>query len=180
MRKILTEAGIAFTEVGGARLFDTALLPKGMEGRERVAALPQKLSAENVVEYDKTRRPATWYKQHIIAHVPNASMQRVIDLVRSGAFAKFGLYLHDFDVTIDLRGSFSKNTMVRYLLTQPGWRIQSGRLFADRTILDNSHKVGENCLVWMVTVPISGRSYNVRLKFYLKLVQEFEKAAVRK
>jgi len=183
IRSILDEHGIAYTDVSPARVYDTTKVPQNTPNYADAVRMPQNIDATTVPGLDTSKKVSSWYKQLIIVHTPNNDMQAVIDLIRSGEFAKWGLYLNDFDVTIDLAGSFNKEELIQHMLKQHGWAIEkkahNKKFFQNKTILNNSHKVGKNCLTWMISVPMGGTSYNVRLKFYLKLVQEFEKQKVR-
>tara|TARA_B110000902_G_scaffold262643_1_gene339923 strand:- start:280 stop:3522 length:3243 start_codon:yes stop_codon:yes gene_type:complete len=182
IRSILDDHGIAYTDVGPARLYDTSKVRQTMPNHADAVRLPKTINATTVPDLDSTKKVKTWFKQLIIIHTPNNDMQAVNDLIRSGEFARWGLYLNDFDVTIDLKGSFNKEELIQHMLKQHGWGMEktvNKKFFKDKTILNNTHKVGKNCLTWMVSVPMDGHTFNVRLKFYLKLVQEFEKQKVR-
>ena len=182
IREIMDTHGIGYTSVGPARLFDTTKVPASQPNQADAVRLPSKIDATTVPMLDPAKKVNSWFKQLIIIHTPDSDMQAVINLIRSGEFAKWGLYLNDFDVTIDLRGSFNKEELIKHMLKQHGWgmaKAHSKGYFQNKTILDNSHKVGKNCLTWMVSVRVGGVDFNVRLKFYLKLVQEFEKQKVR-
>jgi hypothetical protein len=54
--------------------------------------------------------------------------------------------MKDIDVTMDYSGSFDKVEVTEYLTTKKGFRIQGSVKDADRTILDNTDQVGNNCL----------------------------------
>ena len=99
MREILAEHGIAIRpeDVSGARLYDTGKVKQG----ESPARLPQtqQINSTTVPELDTSKGPAPWYWQLIKVAVPNADLQAVVDLIRSGEFARWGLWFNDLDVT---------------------------------------------------------------------------------
>jgi len=169
--------------VTGARLFAIA------ESNARVLE-PEEMLLPNVLF---NRDPALgipkgdqMYWQYFKIATPDADMQAVIDMIRSGVFSRHGLYLNDFDVTIDCRGAVRMPDLVKYLLNSGTWFRMQGDAGYDsdddepsphstKTILDNKHKVGNNCVTWLVEMG----GNRVRVKLYLKLVQEFEKQSVR-
>jgi hypothetical protein len=186
IREILSDHHIPFapSDVSPTCLYDISKVPDSLPNREDYVRLPDRkwVNAVTVPGVDPAKRVGKWFKQLIIVHVPDACMQTVIDLIRSGEFAKWGLYLHDFDVTVDMLGSFTKRELKAAMLQRPGWQLEKHgkrRYFKSNTILDNSHYVGENCMTWMVSVNVSGVEFDTRDKFYLKIVQEFEKQKVR-
>ncbi len=83
------------------------------------------------------------------------------------------VYIGDIDFTLDMQGSFNKQEIINYLLTQKNFRMQhvtedneENRNFYNGTILDNNHLVGRNCLSFMQD--------NIRYKVYNKFVQSIE------
>ena len=78
--------------------------------------------------------------------------------------------LKDIDVTMDYAGSFDREEVIDYMVTNRDFRCQGAVEDAIKTILDNSDKVGQNCLTYMET--INGMS--TRSKIYNKMVQMLE------
>ena len=91
-----------------------------------------------------------------------------MDLVRSGVFAKLGLWLNDLDVTLDLLGTVLKQSLKEHMLTSTfptklgvvagdTFRMAKSKgkaVWANNTILRNDHKVGMNCLTYMTRVSL--------------------------
>ena len=114
--------------------------------------------------------------QGIKMAAPDASLGRVISLVKTGAFAKEKIYLKDFDATTDCKGTFRRREVFKFLVNVLGFRIRKQNYkWSNNTVLDNEIDVGLNCITWMTSID----GYRVRLKLYLKLPQELEKASVR-
>lgn len=108
--------------------------------------------------------------------VPDANLGRVISLVKTGVFAKEKIYLKDFDATTDCKGTFRRREVFKFLVDVLGFRIRKQNYkWSNNTVLDNEIDVGLNCITWMTSID----GYRVRLKLYLKLPQELEKASVR-
>lgn len=76
---------------------------------------------------------------------------------------------------MDYSGSFDKEDVIRFLTCNKGFRIQGDRADEDRTILENSDQVGNNCLTYMETVD----GLTTRRKIYNKMVQMLESKSVR-
>ncbi len=123
------------------------------------------------------------YWQNIKISVQDSNLQFVINFIRAGILNKEKLYLKDFDCTIDCRGVFKRQEVFDYLKDKLGFGVRArsfSRKDVNSTILDNEIDVGNNCITWMTTIKdSSGKQFRVRLKLYLKLVQELECAAVR-
>lgn len=190
IRDILEHAGIRFKpdDVTGARLFAISQQPKG--SRTRRIPDPEYINSDTVPHRGADAPPVAqdeWFWQHFKVTLCDANLQQVIDLVRSGAFARHGLWLNDFDVTIDCKGVVRCQDLKEFLLSKGGFFLQGHKFDADdfdgdddgmqfkKIIMDNAHKVGLNCLSW--TQHHHGRF--CRVKVYIKLVQEFEKQSVR-
>ena len=62
------------------------------------------------------------------------------------------IFLKGIDVTMDYSGSFDKDEVIYHLTTKKGFRMQGCTTDADRTILDNTDQVGNNCLTYMEAV----------------------------
>ena len=76
---------------------------------------------------------------------------------------------------MDYSGSFNKEEVVHFLTSSKGFRFQGEREDGERTILDNSRQVGQNCLTYMETV----QGMVTRCKIYNKMVQMLESKSVR-
>ena len=103
------------------------------------------------------------------------STPKVLEFVPSEEYKIRGIFLKDIDVTMYYAGSFDKDEIVNFLSSHKGFRIQGSYCSADRTILDNSDQVGENCLTYMETVD----GVITRCKIYNKMVQMLESKSVR-
>lgn len=102
----------------------------------------------------------------------------VLDLVASGRFANECFYLKDIDGTNDCKGVFVRRELFEYLRDCQEFHVRGQKFTresADCTLLNNESDVGANCITWVTTIG----GFVVRLKLYLKLVQELESAAVR-
>lgn len=86
-----------------------------------------------------------------------------------------GFYINDIDITQDFTGLIDKAQVIRYLIETHDFHLQGDNAQADHTILDNSDKVGNNCLTFITSDDIS----TVRYKFYNKFVQSMESPSVR-
>lgn len=192
IREIVKKWGIDIKPdaVTGARLFRLGDQKEGSRSRrvpsERhinantVPGLPA--GADYTVNND-------WNYQHIKVSLADADLQTVIEMVRSGAFAKYGLWLNDFDITIDCAGVVDCQKLKAWMLKQKnifldGEKVTREDLEDDgegdggrfwKKIMKNTEHVGLNCLTW--TMEKDG--YFLRVKVYLKLAQEFEKQSVR-
>ena len=76
---------------------------------------------------------------------------------------------------MDYSGSFDNEEVIHHLTTKEGFRMQGATKDAERTILDNTDQVGNNCLRYMETV----RGLTTRCKIYNKMVQMLESESVR-
>ena len=61
-------------------------------------------------------------------------------------------FLKDIDVTMDYAGSFDKEEVINYMVTNHDFWCQGAVEDATKTILDKSNKVGQNCLRYMETI----------------------------
>lgn len=135
---------------------------------------------KHVEQGDKATK---FFWQNIKVSCQDADLQTIIDLIRSGEFNAEKLYFKDFDTTIDCAGVFVRRELFDYLKNVKRFSVR-GKKFkrsdGGSTLLDNEADVGLNCLTWMTTIRTDdGKSFRVRLKVYLKLVQELEKASTR-
>ena len=137
---------------------------------------------------DKKLKKTIFYWQSFKVAVPKADLQHALAFVKSSVLLRHRVFFKDFDTTIDCGGVFHRQELFDWLTAEERgterFRVEHSGAFkrtdSNNTILDNVPEVGHNCLSWMTTVKDSkGRAFRVRLKIYLKLVQELEKAAVR-
>ena len=70
---------------------------------------------------------------------------------------------------------FNRDEVIESMTKNEGFRPQRSDDVADRTILVNTHRVGENCLTYMETVG----GISIRCKIYNKMVQMLECKSVR-
>ena len=98
-----------------------------------------------------------------------------MQFLRTQEYVERGLFLKDIDVTMDYAGSFDREEVIDYMVSNHDFRRQGAVEDATKTILDNSNKVGQNCLTYMET--INGMSR--RSKIYNKMVQMLECKGVR-
>ena len=105
----------------------------------------------------------------------NVDYETVLQFLRTKEYWERGLFLKDIDVTMDYAGSFDREEVIDYMVTNHDFLCQGAVENATKTILDNSHKVGQNCLTYMET--INGMS--TRSKIYNKMVQMLECKGVR-
>jgi hypothetical protein len=76
---------------------------------------------------------------------------------------------------MDYSGSFDKDEVMQHLTRNEGFRMQGCTTDANRTILDNSDQVGNNCLTYMETA----QGITTRCKIYNKMVHMLEGKSVR-
>ena len=105
----------------------------------------------------------------------NVEYGTVLQFLRTQEYVERGLFLKDIDITMDYAGSFDREEVIDYMVTNHDFRCLGALEDATKTILDNSDKVGQDCLTYMET--INGMS--TRSKIYNKLVQMLECKGVR-
>lgn len=160
VREIIAAAGIDIkhNDVVGRRLFAV----KECSGVRARVPPPGDINHATVILCDRDPKlvgEREWYWQHIGVSFHEANLQTVLDLVRTDVFANVGLWLNDFDVTMDCA------TVVRCTA------LKSRLLGQGIKVLENADKVGLNCLTWWHD--------NNREKVYAKMVQQFESKEVR-
>ena len=101
--------------------------------------------------------------------------ETVLQFLRTKEYWERGLFFKDIDLTMDYAGSFDREEVIDYMVTNHDFRCLGAVENATKTILDNSHKVGQNCLTYMET--INGMS--TRSKIYNKIVQMLKYKGVR-
>ena len=105
----------------------------------------------------------------------NVEYESVLQFLRTKEYGKRGLFLKDVDITMDYAGSFDREEVIDYMVINHDFRCQGAVEDAAKTILDNSDKVGQNCLTYMEK--LNGMS--TRSKIYNKMVQMLECKGVR-
>ena len=116
-----------------------------------------------------------YYYQEFKVACPDIEFDLVMTFIRSKEYNNIGMFLKDFDVTMDFAGSFNKEEIIRYLVKNKGFREQGTVEEAPRTILNNDHLVGKNCLTYMECID----GVVTRQKIYNKMVQMLESQSVR-
>ena len=105
----------------------------------------------------------------------NVEYGTVLQFLRTQEYVKRGLFLKDIDLTMDYAGSFDREEVIDYMVTNHDFRCQGAFEDATKTIFDNSDKVGQNCLTNMETI----NGISTRSKIYNKMVQMLECKGVR-
>ena len=67
-----------------------------------------------------------------------------MQFLKTKKYCERGLFLKDIDMTMDYAGSFGKEEVVDYMVTNHDFHCQGADDEATKTILDNSQKVGQN------------------------------------
>ena len=102
-------------------------------------------------------------------------ISNVVEFLRTDEYRIRNIFLKDIDVTMDCSRSFDKDEIIHHLTTKEGFRMQGGTKEAERTILDNTDQVGNNCLTYMETV----QGVITRCKIHNKMLQMLEIKSVR-
>ena len=116
-----------------------------------------------------------YFIQEYKVATPNHNYDDVLKFLREMEYNSLGMFVKDFDVTIDLAGSFDKEEVIDFLVKNKDFRMEGDKCEAPRTILDNDKFVGANCLSYMETID----GVCTRQKVYNKLVQMLECQSVR-
>ncbi len=138
---------------------------------------PDKLSnrLDQLLHNDKKDDQVEYFLQEYKIACADERYENVLAFVRAAEYKNEGLTLKDIDVTMDYAGSFDKEEVSTYLTGHRGFRQADSHDVADRTIVDNDHYVGRNCLTYMETV----QGITTRCKIYNKMVQMLECKGVR-
>ena len=133
--------------------------------------IPAEMLAKMPFRIDKKECDDTeYYFQDYKIACANGKYGSVLQFLQTQEYVERGLFLKDIDVTMDYAGSFDREELIDYMVTNHDFRCQGAVEDATKTILDNSDKVGQNCLTYMET--INGMS--TRSKIYNKMVQMLE------
>ena len=82
-----------------------------------------------------------YYFQDYKIACANVDYETVLQFLRTKEYCYRGLFLKDIDVTMDYTGSFDREEVIVYMVTNHDFRCQGAVEKATKTILDNSHKV---------------------------------------
>ena len=124
---------------------------------------------------DKECDATEYYFQDYKIACANVEYGSVLQFLRTKEYVQRGLFLKDIDVTMDYAGSFDRDEVIDYMVTNHDFRCLGAVEDTTKTILDNSDKVGQNCLTYMER--INGMS--TRSKIHNKMVQMLECKGVR-
>ena len=100
----------------------------------------------------------------------NVEHKSVLQFLRKKEYVQRGLFLKNIDLTMDYAGSFDREQVIDYTVTNHDFRCQGAVEDTTKNILDNSGKVGQNCLTYVEIINGMG----TRSKIYNKMVQMLE------
>ena len=163
IRAMLERHGLEKCKVKAISLSSATDIPA-----EMMAKMPFRIN-------DKECDGTEYYFQDYKIACANVEYGSVLQFLRTKEYVQRGLFLKDIDVTMDYAGSFDREEVIDYMVINHDFRCQGAVEDATKTILDNSDKVGQNCLTYMET--INGMS--TRSKIYNKMVQMLECKGVR-
>ena len=135
--------------------------------KEKRSELDKMYGRLKTKETDET----VYYVQEFKVACADKEYSDVLKFLRTDEYKIRNIFLKDIDVTMDYAGSFD----IQHLTTKKGFRVQGSANDANRTILDNTDQVGNNCLTYMETVD----GLTTRCKIYNKMVQMLESKSVR-
>ena len=87
-----------------------------------------------------------YYVQEFRVSCASEEYSAVLEFLRTDEYKIRNILIKDIQISTDYAGSFNKEEVIHYLMTNEGFRMQG---HADRTILDNTDQVGNNCLTYM-------------------------------
>ena len=172
-----------YTEVGHVNKHIRDMLTGFGFGKCEVKAVALSPLKEQPSELDKVygrlktkeTGETAYYMQEFKISCADEEYSNVLEFLRTDEYRIRNIFLKDIDVTMDYSGSFDKDEVIHHLTTKEGFRMQGGTKDAERTILDNTDQVGNNCLTYMETV----QGVTTRCKIYNKMVQMLESKSVR-
>ena len=91
----------------------------------------------------------------------------VLEFLKTDEYKTRNILIKDSQSSTDYAGSFNKEEVIHYLMTNEGFRMQG---HADGTILDNTDQVGKNCLTYMESLD----GLTTCCTIYNKMVQMLE------
>ena len=104
-----------------------------------------------------------------IAYV-NLNYGTVLQFLRTKEYCERGLFLKDIDITLYYAGSFGREEVVHYIVTNHDFRCQGAVEDATKIVLGNGHKVGQTCLTYME----AKNGMSTKSKIYNKMAQMLE------
>ena len=158
IRTMLDRNGLEKCKVKAISLSSASDIPT-----EMMAKMPFRIQNK---ECDDTE----YYFQDYKIACANAEYELVLQFLRTQEYVEHGVFLKDIDLTMDHAGSFDREEVVDYMVTNHDFRCQGAVEGTTKTILDNSNKVGQNCLTYMETI----NDMSTRSKIYNKMVQMLE------
>ena len=161
IRDMLTHHGLRKCEVKAITLSTLQELPEDLE------------KVYGRIKSRKTR-DTKYYRQEFKIACADEDYAEVLKFLRTDENSVRNIFLKDIDVTMEYSGRFDKE-VVQFLTSTKGFRFQGTGEEGSRTMLDNSHQVGNNCLTYMETVD----KVTTRCKIYNKMVQMLESKSVR-
>jgi hypothetical protein len=94
------------------------------------------------------------------------------DKIKAG-LNKIGLYIYDYDFTIDIKGCIDKDKFIEYLIEKHDFTVGEGQ--QHKNIIENDERVSNTCLsFWLVN-----KTDFLRVKLYDKFKQSLESGSVR-
>ena len=93
-----------------------------------------------------------YYMQEFKISCADEEYSKVLEFLHTDEYRIRNIFSKDIEVTMDYSGSFDKEEVIHHLTTKEGFRMQGATKDAERTILDNTDQVGNNCLTYMETV----------------------------
>ena len=172
-----------YTEVGHVNKHIRDMLDRYGLHKCKVKAVALSPLKEKPSELDKVHgrlktketEETVYYVQEFKVACADKEYSDVLKFLRTDEYKIRNIFLKDIGVTMDYAGSFDKDEVIQHLTTKKGFRVQGSANDANRTILDNTDQVGNNCLTYMETVD----GLTARCKIYNKMVQMLESKSVR-
>ena len=115
------------------------------------------------LETDKT----VYYVQEFRVSCASEEYSAVLEFLRTDEYKIRNILIKDIQFSTDYAGSFNKEEVIHYLMTNEGFRMQGQ---ADRVVLDNTDQVGNSCLTYMESLD----GLRTRCTIYNKMVQMLE------
>jgi hypothetical protein len=155
----------------------TSFKLKGVNGHYEVKEkITDKMKDVRERDPAKETPDTQYYWQDVKVSCANEKAEDVLTFLREGNYRTMKAQLKDIDFTLDFAGSFDKEEVISYMTEKEDFRMQGDTENPfGRTIIDNDHTVGRNCLSYMDTSPAG---CSVRCKLYNKMVQCLEVKAV--
>ena len=121
--------------------------------------------------YDRCKSRETdqtaYYLQEFRVSCANEDYSTVLEFLRTEEYKIRNIFIKDIEIFLDYAGSFDRKEVIHHLITTEGFCMQE---HADRTILDNTEHVGNNCLTYIESVD----GLTTRCTIYNKIVQVLE------